>query len=327
MTVSAYNASDLTNLLVDMRGFLAQIEVVRHRDSQARKRLTEAAQNLELRLQAARTQASEWQSSVGQTIDDARIKVAAWREALNKGESRKRLRQLRAAYAAQYETMRLQLRQARLVADTTDTRQEIRPRNYIRNVFHASNAVVAVGLYHYVLSREQALTILGSIFAFYASLEISRRFSTRWNDFLVDKVFGSISRPSERYRVNSATLYLFALTTIVFFFSKEAVIPAILALGFGDPIASIVGKRWGKRKLYLDRSYVGTSGFMIASFAVIALYFGLLSSAVSLSTGLIVAAVTAVVGAGTELVSQKIDDNLSIPIVCAGVAEVLLRVL
>ena len=326
MTTAAMNGADFTDLLVDLHAFLAQIEAAKPSDKALRDKLSETAAALEARLIAARASLARAQQSLSTTADDTRAKLAAWREAWGRGDS-SRLKELRVSLSQQYEALRLQMRAARVVADTSVTRQEVRPRNYIRNVFHASNAVLAAGLYHYVLSREQALIILGSVFSFYATLEITRRFSTRWNDFLVDKVFGSISRPAERYRVNSATIYLMALTLITFFFSREAVITAILVLGFGDPIASIVGKRWGKRKLYLDRSYAGTGAFVGASFVVVAAYFALMSVTVPLGAGLTVAAVTAVAGAGTELVSQKIDDNFSIPVVSAGVAEALLRVL
>ena len=326
MTTATMNGADFTDLLVDLHAFLAQIEAAKPSDKALRDKLSETAAALEARLTAARASLARAQQSLSTTADDTRAKLAAWREAWGRGDS-SRLKELRVSLSQQYEALRLQMRAARVVADTSVTRQEVRPRNYIRNVFHASNAVLAAGLYHYVLSREQALIILGSVFSFYATLEITRRFSTRWNDFLVDKVFGSISRPAERYRVNSATIYLMALTLITFFFSREAVITAILVLGFGDPIASIVGKRWGKRKLYLDRSYAGTGAFVGASFVVVAAYFALMSVTVPLGAGLTVAAVTAVAGAGTELVSQKIDDNFSIPVVSAGVAEALLRVL
>ncbi len=73
-------------------------------------------------------------------------------------------------------------------------------------------------LYYFVLTRIQALAILVAIFLVFGVLEITRRFSGRWNDYLVDKVFGAIARPSERYRVNSSTFYVMALIIIVLFY-------------------------------------------------------------------------------------------------------------
>ena len=131
-------------------------------------------------------------------------------------------------------------------------------------------------LYYFVLTRIQALAILVAIFLVFGVLEITRCFSGRWNDYLVDKVFGAIARPSERYRVNSSTFYVMALIIIVLFLPKLPVIAAVLVLAFADPAASLIGKRWGRLTLFRDKTLAGSLAFFtvgtlaVASFLLVA---------------------------------------------------------
>ena len=225
--------------------------------------------------------------------------------------------------ARSYEEFLLALRAAGVErAEQLARSRQLKPTNYTRNLYHATMGLTAVALYHFVLTRGQALWVLGTIFTFFALLEVTRRFSTRWNDFLVDKAFGKISRPSERFRVNSSTLYVLALILITALFPKLAVEAAILILGIGDPMASIFGRRFGKKKLFRDKSYAGTIAFFIAGFVSTAAL--LLFSGVSLGYGLLAAGIISLAGAVTELLSSRVDDNFSIPLASAAVGALLL---
>ena len=53
------------------------------------------------------------------------------------------------------------------------------------------------------------------------------------------------------------------------------VIEAALAfLGFGDPVASFVGSRWGKYRLANDKSLIGCLSFFTVSLLTIGFYLG-----------------------------------------------------
>lgn len=203
--------------------------------------------------------------------------------------------------------------------------KDFKPTNYARNLFHVGNGVLCVVLYQWVLNREQALLALSALLSAAIAMEISRKFSRRWNDFLVDRVFGAVSRPRERYVINSSSYYLVAVTLITYFLPKQAVLMALLVLAFGDPAASIVGKRWGRRKLWKEKSILGSLSFVVASFAAcigfqaVARLGDLAGSAVGGVTGSFIfgALLVAVGGAITELLTEALDDNLTVPIVCA----------
>ena len=79
-------------------------------------------------------------------------------------------------------------------------------------------------------------------------MDLLRRFSATWNKRFVHSIFNKISRPGEAYKIPSATWYVIALTIGVAFMPKIAIELSTLVLAVGDPIASLVGKRWGELK-------------------------------------------------------------------------------
>lgn len=324
MTTATLNddaALAIDDLIDSLRRYLDEIETPRLGDGAWRERIRTAGSDLKARLAALGPALRERQGELQAAVERVGVQLDAYSDALAAHPDVAVVRGRLADLHRSYEELLLELKARRVArAAALASSRQLKPRNYARNAFHAMNGIVAAVMYELVLSREQAMWVLGSILAVFGTLEITRRFSDRWNDFLVDKLFGAISRPSERYRVNSATIYLIALILIVAVFPREAVGAAVLILGLGDPAASIIGKRWGRRKLFRDKSLAGSLGFAGVSFAAVAVYFTLADAVAGTAATLGVAAVLAVVGAVTELLSSRIDDNFSIPVVCAAVA-------
>lgn len=189
-----------------------------------------------------------------------------------------------------------------------------------RTWFHIAMGMFAACMYQFVINRTQALIILGSLSAIFGTLEITRRFSAKWNDFLVTNVFGAIARPREYHKVNSATYYLLALGIVTTFFQRTEVIVGILVLAFGDPAAAWMGKRFGKRKLYKEKSLVGALSFFAASAIVVIGYLFAFHPELGVSVRIAGALVAALVGAVAELFSGKLDDNLTVPLAAVAAA-------
>ncbi len=317
-------AEMLDALVEDVRDFIDRVQQPRLKESSWVERMRQAGEKLA-------TQMAEFSSREGmqagsfESMPTLAERLRAYVEALSESSNVQALKERRDRLSRSYEEFLLELkeRQGARAAALARSRQ-LKPVNYARNLFHIMNGVIAVSLYHFVLTRESALLVLGTIFAVFAVLEITRRFSERWNDFLVDKVFGAISRPSERYRTNSATLYLVALIIITWFFPKSAVEAAILVLGFSDPMASLAGKRWGRRKLFRDKSYAGTLAFFVSGLVVVGAWLAYVEPGLGMLRLAGIAAAISAVGAVTELLSSRIDDNLSIPLACAAMGALLL---
>jgi dolichol kinase len=195
-----------------------------------------------------------------------------------------------------------------------------RPANYARSLFHLASASVAlatVALYR----SHTGVAIIAVCFATYAwSMEIARRLYPPLNDRLM-RFYGPVAHPHEHHRVNSATWYATALVLLAFFAARPATMASLAVLGVGDPMAALVGRRWGKHVLLAGRSLEGTLAFVVSGAAAAAL-------ALSLAGGLAVgpiallAVVAGVVGAVAELFATVLDDNLTIPL-SVGIALTL----
>jgi diacylglycerol kinase (CTP) len=242
--------------------------------------------------------------------------------------ARPSLRELRKKYrrmAAHYE---LTLHELKALGHRSWVgRGHVKPVNYWRNLFHAINATIAFSLYQWVLTREQALLALGSVAVVATLLEVSRRFSERWNSFLVDRVFGLVSRPLERHAVNSATWYLFSLLISCFLFSKEALLVAVLILGYSDPIASIVGKKLGTRKIRGQKSLQGTLAFFLSALAVAVGYGTWMGLSVFSGASWIWYLGVPLTTTAAELFGDRIDDNFGILLAGGAVASLSLALL
>lgn len=201
----------------------------------------------------------------------------------------------------------------------------VRPTNYWRSSFHVLGAVLAMLFVQY--APWTAVIVIPAIVAtFFWFLEIMRRVSTKWNDFLM-RLTDKINHPHERYRVNSSTWFATALFLLALTHEPIAGAAAVLVLGFGDPIAGLIGRRWGRTKLVNGRSLEGTVAFAVSSFVVVFIMFAIWHGSTPYETAFAVCLVAAVAGALTELFSRRIDDNFAIPLVVGATVWATLAVM
>ena len=97
----------------------------------------------------------------------------------------------------------------------------------------------------------------------------------------------------------------------------------IAVLGFADPAAAIIGRRYGRIKLVNGRTLEGTATFVAVGTLVavpwLALVWGM-DPGLALKLGFF----GALAGGVAELFSRRVDDNLSIPVAASLVALVLM---
>ncbi len=212
----------------------------------------------------------------------------------------------RAKVVPAYEALAASLR------DSSIHVPSLRPKNYVRNAYHVANAAVSIAILELVPSWTWAIAIAFSAAAAGWTMEISRRASPQINEKLM-KLFGAVAHPHEAHRINSATWYVSAIAAISL---TREIIPCALALatlGLGDPIAAIVGRRWGRIRIVNGRSVEGTTAFIVAAtLGGIALL--MLVHHMALGPAALVALAASTAGAIAELYSRRIDDNLSIPV-------------
>lgn len=197
----------------------------------------------------------------------------------------------------------------------------LRPRNYARNVFHIGSAIGCVLLYEFLLTWGQCMFCLSFVLVLYGIVDILRRFKPEWQEALFDKALHIITRPRERYTVPAATWYVLGMILALAFADKIVTQVAVLVLGVGDPAATLVGRRWGRIKVWKEKSLEGSCGFAAAAF-VISLAWLLLRSTFTNYVCIEISLIAAVVGALSELFSNDIfDDNLVVPVTVSFVLK------
>jgi len=199
----------------------------------------------------------------------------------------------------------------------------LRPTNYGRSLFHLAMGIGCVVLVHVLSEPVMVTTALG--FALWCwimeALRIHFKGVTRFYMWFL----GRIAHPHEHYRVNSSTWYGSALAILALCFSPPVAAVGVIVLAVADPVAALVGRRYGRTRLRAGRTLEGTLAFVVsgalAALAVLLICYPSWPLAVQLA----VAATGGLGGALVELASGRLDDNLTIPLgAAAGGAAALL---
>ncbi len=129
---------------------------------------------------------------------------------------------------------------------------------------------------------------------------------------IFNKLFKPILRSSELNKLAGTTYLLTSVVFISFIFSHAIVSLSLLFLAFADPIASFVGIKWGRHKIFGHKSYQG----FLAAFAVCALVTAFFLMHFNVSANIFVLAVLAgLCGGLAELIPLgQMDDNFTMPI-------------
>ncbi len=119
---------------------------------------------------------------------------------------------------------------------------------------------------------------------------------------------------AKEWRRPTASTYMLLAAVVVFAaFPKPVAVLALLFLSVGDPLASLVGERFGRTRV-LRKSLEGSLTFLVAAMAMGAL-FALTQSEPKAATVFAGAAVATV----AELVGGPVDDNFLVPVVSGAV--------
>ncbi len=195
--------------------------------------------------------------------------------------------------------------------------RRLRPTNYARNVFHVLGGTTAMLLVEMVLPLDWMVPVALGAAAWAWSLELSRRAFPPINDVLM-RFFGSVAHPHEANRVNSSTWFSTAVVMLALLGSVPATAVALAVLGWADPAAALVGRRFGRHPLINGRTLEGTLAFMavgtIVGMVVLSVFHGELSMGLRVAMALGAAVPAAI----AELVARRIDDNLAIPLTAAA---------
>ncbi|MCH8939806.1 MAG: hypothetical protein IIC27_01605 [Chloroflexi bacterium] len=186
-----------------------------------------------------------------------------------------------------------------------------------RRLFHLSAASIipllglAVG-YDYAL----ALAIIGTVALI--SGEAARFLIPSVNAWFIEWL-GMLLKPGEERNITAATYLAVTSLVMLLVFELEIAALALLFLAFGDPLAGLVGKRFGRLRWnrWFNKGLASTSGKSVEG--ALAFLVGSLSIATLLWTKDIYltlwpAAVGAAVAAAVEFLPIPLEDNATVPL-------------
>ena len=181
----------------------------------------------------------------------------------------------------------------------------------MRKSIHICNSLFAYSLFFFN-QRDFAIAIgictIGIIL-----FEIARIKSRKVSTFFI-KFFGSIIRDFEGGgRLTGATYVMVSSFFVLIFFDKYVCIASILIMSYSDTAAAIVGKMYGKTKIF-KKTLEGSLAFFITSLIIILI----IVPEVNLGLGLVAIFAATIV----ESLPVSVDDNLSVPLIIALILSI-----
>ena len=171
----------------------------------------------------------------------------------------------------------------------------------------------------FFLDRLTLLYILIPLSLFFLIIDFLRHHIKLVKDIYL-YLFSKLTRNIEKKTntLTGASYYLIGCLIIIYFFDNKAIIMAsLLTMSISDSFAAIIGIKYGKTKIYNNKSLEGSFVFFIITFLIINVFMFELSILKCIIISLIVTLV--------ELFSSHyINDNLTIPLSCALLIKFLL---
>ncbi len=182
-----------------------------------------------------------------------------------------------------------------------------------RRLFHFANGAATATAYALLFTHEQVVRIFGSIACI---VYIIDRIRIAYPEVVARHapwVNRTFLRAEERVRESAMIPFAIAVLLTIITVPKLAALIAIYTLALADPLAAVVGIRFGRRRITHNRTLEGSIAFFAATVAIAALVFNWGTDAMPSA----IAWTAATIGLSAtvfELLPLRIDDNLTIPI-------------
>jgi dolichol kinase len=182
-----------------------------------------------------------------------------------------------------------------------------------RRLFHVVNGTSVATAYALFFTHEQVIHVFGTIACVVYVLDRIRIAYPEVVERRMAWVNRLLVRAEEQVREAAMTPYAIAVLLTILSLPKPAALVAIYTLAIADPLAAVVGIRYGRRRIADNRSVEGSGAFFGATLLVAATVLGRGTD----GTPLAIAGasfVIAIVSAVCEMLPLRIDDNLTIPL-------------
>jgi len=156
------------------------------------------------------------------------------------------------------------------------------------------------------------LITLGAMTGIFVVWEIARLNIPRVNKWMISHL-KVVLKDEERFQATGTTSLLLSSVVVFLLFDKYVAITSLLFLSIGDLVATVIGEEYGRLALF-SKSLEGSLACLVSC-----LLIGGLMTRISPTIAPAVAMVGAVSATIVELLPIPIDDNLTIPVLSAGV--------
>jgi len=180
-----------------------------------------------------------------------------------------------------------------------------------RKVWHISFLWAPVA-YYYWLDNRTAVVLSLLALTFFFVLDLIRLNWSRGNE-IAYRHFSWLLREGERKGFNTSIYFALSCLVCALFFEKRVTVLCIALLCVGDPVAAIVGTRYGTIRI-LNKSLQGSLACFVACFLVAQILFDP-----------VIAFWAAITATFFELISSRLNDNLSVPIFSGLMVTMLLE--
>lgn len=181
-----------------------------------------------------------------------------------------------------------------------------------RRIWHMASGVA--GLLYYLFSgispieMSNMLLTLGAVVFLIETLRLR---SEKFNDIVLS-IMGPLMREKERNRISGFVYYAFGVALTLRFFDESLALISCIFLIFSDPLSSMAGICYGKRKLWQGKTLEGSLAGVAVCFTVTFIYSLAL---IPFSWNLVLFCLFAgVIGSLAELCTFFVDDNFVIPL-------------
>jgi dolichol kinase len=186
----------------------------------------------------------------------------------------------------------------------------------LRKLFHLSGLFIVV-LYTLLLNYFSSSVAILSITALllllleieYIRLEHKPKLAT---------VFSALFRKHERNNIASSVFFVISCVICFAAFDYWIAVLAMFMTVFGDLFAAIIGKAFGKLRIWRKKTLVGTMSGLGANLLV-----GLLI----LPLSPIVFIPMAFIASSVEMITNKLDDNLTVPLFAGFAGQMIVKLL
>lgn len=186
--------------------------------------------------------------------------------------------------------------------------------HWARKIWHMAGVFTIFAIY-YVCPSEYVLPALMAVLVLFVPVDLLRQKNPKINRMVL-KVFGPIMRKGEVDGIAGTTWLIAGVTVVAYFCPRAIVSLTLLFLAFADPLASFVGIRFGRIKIFGRKTL---EGFLTAYFVCALATYIFLSMTADFGPALIwISLIAGLIGSLAELVPVgKLDDNFTMPVLSA----------